>query len=279
MPKLPRPADLRKLTATQRVTAGIAGAVVVTIILWLTGLVDSAATLTAYATLLLASGTIGLAWGAIGTYVEQRRQGLEQQRQIAAQQHQLEIARENDIAQVAVKRLSGPGEFLKISVTNNSSRAIRAVYVWADVDGMRPHYEAIVEDTDPQTGQARTSRRMRVFRITVGDDELYRCYRAMLPGETETFVQFTHTVAQAVPDVDNAWITAYALFSDITGTWWKCSQDGELERLPEAPTLVTENRPVMGTGVPSTRPVPGVARFAVHHEQQAGEPEQQPPAG
>ncbi len=267
MAKLPDP---RKLSASQRVAAGIAVVALVTIILWLTGVVATAATLTAYATLLLAGGTIGLAWGAIGTYVEQHRQ-------IVAQQHQLEIARENDIAQVTVKRISGPGEVLKINVTNNSSRAIRSVYVWAKVQGMRPHYETILQDTDPRTGQAVMSRRMRTGRIVMDGDELYRCYRTMPPGQSETFVQFRGD-DNPVADVDNAWITAYALFADIRGTWWKCSEDGDVEPLPEGPTSVIENRPAMGTGIPATRPIPGVERFAIRRRQQPGKPEQPPPA-
>jgi hypothetical protein len=46
-----------------------------------------------------------------------------------------------------------PGKYLKVKITNNSSRAIRSVYVWADVDRMRPHYEAVVVDTDPRMGR------------------------------------------------------------------------------------------------------------------------------
>jgi len=243
---------------------GISLAIVVTIILWLTGVVATASNLTAYATLLLASGTIGLAWGAVGTYVEQHAQ-------IAAQQRQLEIARENDIAQVVVKRISGPGEVLKINVTNNSSRAIRSVYVWAKVQGMRPHYETVLQDTDSQTGQPAMSRRMRTARIIVDGDELYRCYRTMPPGESETFVQFMRADAYPLPDVDNAWITAYALFSDIRGSWWKCSEDGELETVPDGPEPVVENRPVMGSGIPAVRPMPGVERLAMRHNEPPGQ--------
>jgi hypothetical protein len=130
----------------------------------------------------LAAGTVGLAWGAIGTYVQQRQQ-------IAAQQSQLELAWVNDIAQITVRRLSGPGEFLKVEVTNHSSRAIRAIYVWADIDNMGGHYEATTRDIDEHSGQSVISRRMRVWRITVGGYELYRCLRTMLPGDAELFEQ------------------------------------------------------------------------------------------
>ena len=224
-----------------------------TVALWLSGAVASAATLTAYATMVLAAGTVGLAWGAIGAYVEQRRQ-------ITAQQHQLELTWENDIAQVIVRRISGPGDYLRVNVTNNSSRAIRCVYIWADIDGISGHYEGVVQDTDPNSGQAIMSRRMRIFRITVGGSELYRCLRTMLPGDSETFVQFTQLNDQPLLNVDNAWIKAQALFADIKGDWWKASEDGDLEILPEPPRLITEDRPVMGRSIPTHRglqPSPG----------------------
>jgi len=67
----------------------------------------------------------------------------------------------------------------------------------------------------------------------------------MLPGDTEAFVQFTQTSNEPLLNVDNAWIKAQAIFADIRGTWWKASEDGDLEMLPEPPSLVTENRPVM----------------------------------
>jgi hypothetical protein len=173
------------MSATQRGAAGVLLIAVLTVALWLSGTVATATTLAAYATLVLAAGTVGLAWGAIGTYVEQRRQ-------IKAQQYQLELAWENDIAQVIVRRLSRPGDYLKVNVTNNSSRAIRSVYVWADINGISGHYQAIVQDTDPNSGQPITSRRMRAFRITIGTSELYWSLRTMFPGDSEDFVQFRH---------------------------------------------------------------------------------------
>src|SRR5260370_27333024 len=83
--------DLGKLSASQRVAAGIAVVALAAIILWLTGVVARAATLTAYATPLLAGGTLRLARGAIGTFRETRRPSADQQKQIAPQQHQLQI--------------------------------------------------------------------------------------------------------------------------------------------------------------------------------------------
>ncbi len=90
---------------------------------------------------------------------------------------------------------------------------------------------------------------MRVFRITVGGRELYRCLRTMLPCDSETFLQFTQLNDQPLLDVDNAWIKAQALFADIKGAWWKASEDGDLEMLPESPSLATEDRRVMGRGI------------------------------
>lgn len=233
---------LQEMSTTQRAASGVLLIAALTIALWLSGILASAATLTAFATIVLAGGTVGLAWGAIGTYVEQRRQ-------IAAQQNQLEQAWENDVAQVIVRRVSGPGEYLRVVIANNSSRAIRSVYVWADIDGTSGHYEAVVQDTDPNSGQAFASRRMRVFRITVGGSELYRCLRTILPGDSETFVQFTQTVDQPLLNVDNAWIKAQAIFADIKGTWWEADEDGDLQMLPEPRSLVTQDRPVMGRGL------------------------------
>jgi hypothetical protein len=66
------------------------------------------------------------------------------------------------------------------------------------------------------------------------------------------------------------------MFSDIKGAWWKCSEDGDVLPVPDGPTPVAENRPVMGTGIPAVRPIPGVERLAMR-QGQPGEPEQQPP--
>src|SRR5260370_33340937 len=74
---------LQRMSATQRATAGVLLIAALTVALWLSGIVASAATLTAYATMVLAAGTVGLAWGPIGTY-------LAQGRTLAPQQHQRE---------------------------------------------------------------------------------------------------------------------------------------------------------------------------------------------
>lgn len=136
--------------------AGVATILALTLSLWLAGVITSAAALTAYATTALAVGTVGLAAGAIGTYRQQLREAT-------ARERQLEAAKEDDIARVIVERTSAPGEFLVADVTNNSSRAIRSVYVWADVDGMTGHYHAAVFEIDPQPGQEIASRRMPVL--------------------------------------------------------------------------------------------------------------------
>lgn len=154
------PGKLPRLTRRQQVIAALSAVALLIVVLVLTG-ADSAARLTAAGTILLGAGTIGLAAGAIGTYVEQRRQ-------IAQQQHQLEAAKENDIAQILVRRLSGPGQFMEVEIANHSRRAIRAVYVWADIDRVTGHYQAVVKEKDSPSGQMVISRRMRVWRITVG---------------------------------------------------------------------------------------------------------------
>lgn len=216
-----------------------------TLSLWLAGVISSAAALTAYATVSLAVGTAGLAAGAAGTYVEQRRVNITQQLQIQA-------GRENDIAQISVQRLSGPGQLLKVGITNNSNRSIRRVYVWADIDGIPGRYHGVVLEKNEQTDQERISRRMRVFRIRQDGKELYRSYRAILPDQSMIFVQDTgmDECREPVLDVDDAWITAYALFADFEGTWWKCNEEGDVERMPEAPRQFQEPTPFFERGVP-----------------------------
>jgi hypothetical protein len=100
----------------------------------------------------------------------------------------------------------------------------------------------------------------------------------MQPGHSETFVQFRSDELGPVPDVSNAWITAYAMFSDVRGTWWKGSEDGDVLPVPDGPVPVVEHRPVMGTGIQAARSIPGAERFALRRRQ-PGEPEQQSPAG
>lgn len=219
--------------------AAVALVLSLTLGLWLGGVINTAAALTAYATVALAVGTTGLAVGAIGTYVEQHRV-------IVAQQLQLKASKENDMAQVIIERLSKPGEFLKVRVTNNSSRAITRVYVWADVDGVTGRYRGIVLEKDEQADQERISSRMHLFRITQDGKELDRSYRAILPRDSKIFEQDTAMNESPSPvlDVDDSWIKAYALFADFEGIWWKCSEEGDVERLPEAPQLIQETRSI-----------------------------------
>lgn len=74
---LTRAGRLRKalhLSRSRQVGSGLGLAGVLTLSLWLSGIIDTVATLTAYATAVLAAGTTGLAFGTIGLYIEQRRQ-------------------------------------------------------------------------------------------------------------------------------------------------------------------------------------------------------------
>ncbi|MGH3199850.1 MAG: hypothetical protein ACRDNT_28915 [Streptosporangiaceae bacterium] len=173
------------------------------------GVINNAATVTAYATMLLATGTAGLAFGAIGTYIEQRKVNQDQRTQIERQNRQLEAAKENDIAQVVVSRTSGPGEFLKIDVINNSSRVIRFVYVWATVQGMTGHYLAVVPPEDAFSTTF-ASRRMQHTRRTIDGEIIEWCYRSLQSGMTKTFEQFKLTNRDEIPSVDDDWIRAYA---------------------------------------------------------------------
>jgi hypothetical protein len=240
---------LRLISGPQLVTAGFALVGLVTVLLWVTGVISNAATVTAYATMLLAIGTASLAFGAIGTYLEQRKANLEQRTQMTRQNLQLEAAKENDIAQVAISRTSGPGEFLKVEVTNNSSRVIRSVYVWATVRGMTGHYLAVVPPEDAFTNTF-ASRRMQHTRRTIDDDIVEWCYRSLQPGTSKTFEQFRLTNHDAIPSsVADESIRANAVFIDFEGFWWKCTEDGSAEKLLEEPPVVTEQQPVAGRGI------------------------------
>ena len=231
---------LRNTSGSQRAAAGLTLVGLVTILLWLTGVISSPGTVTAYATMLLAIGTASLAFGAIGTYIEQRRANLEQRTQIMKQDLQLEAAKENDIAQVVISRASGPGEFLKVDVTNNSSRVIRSVYVWATVRGMTGHYLAVVPPEDPFTNTF-ASRRMQRVRRAIDDDIVEWSYRSLQPGTSRTFEQFKVANHEAIPSsVADESIRAYAMFVDFEGSWWKCSEDGTVEKLLQEPPEVRE---------------------------------------
>jgi hypothetical protein len=203
--------------ANYRMIAAVTVALVIalTIALLVTGLLDTAAQVAAYATVVLAVGTIGLSVGAIGTYVEQRKTNQDQA-------DQLDRAHHADLAQVRVERLSGPGEFLQVAVYNGSSRAITNVYVWAECVGGKGLYHAAV-----QRPSGDLDRRMRNVPRPLPD--LYWQYRVIHPGERKVFTQLRDMSDQrpvaALADSD---ITAWAQFQDVYFTWWACDEDGDL---------------------------------------------------
>lgn len=200
---------------------------VLTIALWLAGFLGTAGRLTAYAVLLLAVGVAMLAAGVTGVYAVQR----DEVRQHADQLARAKIA---DIAQVQIDRLSGPGELVTINVRNASSRAIRNVYVWADVRGVSGHYAAGIPAQD-----ARSRHMIYVPR----DDDLHWRLRAIRPGADALFTQLTHMNPSPMPAVTDAEITAYAEFIDAEGTWWRCDEDGTVTRRYSAEPQVAESRP------------------------------------
>jgi hypothetical protein len=199
---------------------------VLTIMLWLPGWLGTAGRLTAYAVLLLALGVAVLAAGAIGVYAEQRD---------AVRQHADQLARAKiaDIAQVQIDRLSGPGELVTINVRNASSRAIRNVYVWADVRGVAGHVA---------TGIPAQDARSRHMIYVPRDDDLHWRLRAIRPGADALFTQLTHMNPNPVPAVTDAEITAFAEFADAEGAWWRCDEDGTVTRREPAEPLVAGSR-------------------------------------
>lgn len=235
--------------AMARATAGLFAAALVIVLLWAFGVIHDTATVTAAATILLAIGTVALAFGAIGTYVEQRKANTVQQAEITRQEHQLEVAKEIDMAQVVITRRSGPGQLLQVEVANKSTRVIRFVYVWATVRGMSGHYLTAVRQQDSPEGQWRTSRRMQHTRRKMDDGIIEWCYRSLQTGTSAVFDQFELTNPEAIPDVADEWIVAYAMFIDHEGAWWKCTEDDSVEKLPGEPPIVVEQRPVMGRGL------------------------------
>lgn len=239
---------MKKWSRSRQLVAVTAVLVIaLTVGLWGGGVITNAAALGAYATAVLALGTVLLAVGAIGTYVDQHRT-------IADQRAQLEAVKEDDIAQVLVDRVSKPGEFLKVVISNNSRRAIRRVYVWADIEGSNRYHAVVLDDADYRTSppQVVISRRMHVFRVSESGKELYRSYRTILPGDSKTFDQDKNAPPrEPVLNIDDSYIKAYALFADYEGVWWKCSEEGDLERLPGNPEPIQDVRPSFGNGIQS----------------------------
>jgi hypothetical protein len=217
------PAVRQWLTTRRAVAVVLALVVILTIALLAAGVVSNPAQVTAYATAVLAVGAVGLAAGAVGTYLEQRDTSRRQAGQLAA----AEVA---DIAQVRIERHSGPGEFLEVIVDNGSSRAIREVYVWADVRGMAGRYHLGI------LVNGGVGRGMR--NVTHGQD-LYWQFRAIPPGIPVIFDQLRDMsgnlpVPSSVPDND---ITAYAEFTDVSGKWWRIDEDGNVNQIEPVPTL------------------------------------------
>jgi hypothetical protein len=241
------------------VIAAVAALLLVTVGLWAGKVITTSAALTAYATTMLAFGTIALAGGTIGLLREQRNAN----KVLADQEHKrLAQAAEDDIARVVVNRISGPGQYLRVEVANHSSRAIRQVYVWADIERVIGRYHAVVLEADPRTGQLLISRRMRVSRVTVDGKELYHSYRTIFPGQSILFDQDTKMAQCRDPllEIDNAAIKTWALFADAAGiSWWKCSEDGEIYRLDEPPALVQEVPRQLGPGITPDRQEQGRA--------------------
>jgi len=228
------------------VIAAVAVLLVVTLGLWAGKVITTSGAVTAYATAMLALGAVALAGGTIGLLREQRN----------AERRKVEQAAEDDIACVMITRITGPGQYLRVEVTNNSSRAIRQVYVWADIERVIGRYHTVVLENDPRTGQLLMSRRMRVFRVTVDGKELYHAYRTIFPGQSVLFDQDTkmNQCRDPLLEIDNASIKAWALFANAAGTtWWKCSEDGEIVRLDQPPALVQEVPRQLGPGTPPER--------------------------
>ncbi len=189
------------------------------------GLLVTAAQLIGYATTLLAVASVGLAAGVISGYAELRAAN---QRQA----DQLSRGREADMAQVEIERFSGPGELLRINVRNGSQRAIRNIYVWADVQNAPGHYAAGLPADDP------LSRRM----VNVPHDEgQHWRFRVIHPGRQAFFTQLVHLNPHPLPAGPDAAITAFAEFTDAAGTWWRCDEDGNVTRREIAEPAATDD--------------------------------------
>jgi hypothetical protein len=204
--------------------------VILTIALFAAGVLSNAARVTAYATAVLAVGAVGIAVGAIGVYLEQRAANRQQAGHLAA----AEIA---DMAQVRIERHTGPGEFLEVIVDNGSSRAIREVYVWADVRTMTGRYHlGIVVNGSVVRGMRNVPR----------GSNLYWQFRSIPPGTPAIFDQLremsdNQPVPASIPDHD---ITACAEFIDVRGKWWRIDEDGNVNQVGSAPTPPLPRNPI-----------------------------------
>lgn len=223
------PAVRQWLTTCRAVAVVSALVVILTIALLAVGVISNTAQVTAYATAVLAVAAAGLAAGAVGTYVEQRDTNRRQAGQLAA----VEVA---DIAQVRIERHTGPGEFVEVIVDNGSSRAIREVYVWADVRGMATRYHLGIQVRGDLT---------RGMRNVPHGQNLYWQFRSIPPGIPAIFDQLREMpgnlpVPASVPDND---ITAYAEFTDVRGKWWRIDEDGNVNQVEPSPRLPAQAGP------------------------------------
>jgi hypothetical protein len=202
--------DSRTLVIIGATVAAIALGAVLRVL----GLLVTAGQLIGYSTTLLAVASVGLAAGVVGSYAELREASRRQAEQLSK-------GSEADLAQVEIERFSGPGELVRINVRNGSQRAIRNIYVWADVQNVTGHYAAGLPADDP------LSRRM----VNVPHDEgLQWRLRVIHPGRQAFFTQLVHLNPHPLPAVADASITAFAEFTDTAGTWWRCDEDGIVTR-------------------------------------------------
>ncbi|MDA8319513.1 MAG: hypothetical protein M0030_06855 [Actinomycetota bacterium] len=98
----------------RKVLFGLVPFGLLTLILWATGLIDTSATLLAYATAMLALGTVGLAVGTVLLYLEQRDDIEVARQHVQVAEHQAEIASRSLQAstQPWLTHSPGPGPFI-----------------------------------------------------------------------------------------------------------------------------------------------------------------------
>jgi hypothetical protein len=207
-----------KARRTAFILSAAAALLALSAVLKILGLLATAAQVTAWATAVLAVGAVAAAAAVAAAYAEL---GTANQ-QLAAQ---LLRGREADLAQVEIERYSGPGELLRVNLRNGSTRAIRNVYVWADVQGVPGHYAAGVPAEDPQS---------RHMANVPHNEGLYWRLRVIRPGRQAFFTQLVHLNPQPLAAPADATITAFAEFTDSDGTWWRCDEDGNLQRRESA---------------------------------------------
>jgi hypothetical protein len=256
-----------KARRTQVFIGATAAAIVPAGVLRLLGLLATSAQLIGYAIAVLALASVALAAGVVNSYAELRAAN---QRQA----DQLSRAHEADLALVEIERFSGPGELLRVNVRNGSQRAIRNVYVWADVRNVSAHYAAGVSADDP------LSRRM--VNVPHGEGLHWRL-RVIHPARQAFFTQLVHLNPHPLPPVPDAAITVFAEFTDADGAWWRLDEDGNVIRrditeraAADEPTPTQPAALSPGTG-PSTSPQPRVPGWSAPGFEPAQHPPQQAP--